>query len=356
MFMTRSSIRRVTGRVLAALVSLTPLAVSAASPPPATAPYAVVERWTLDGAGGWDYLTIDSPRHRLFITRGDRVEVVDTQSGSRIGRIADTGGVHGVALAPQLKRGYTSNGQANTITEFDYDTLAVIRTMPVAGANPDAILYEPTGRHLYTFNGRSKDVTVYDIETLSLVATLPMPGKPEFAVDDGHGHIYVNIENEQGQLVMIDSIKLATSATWSLPGCASPTGLALDRVRARLYSVCDGKVMVVTNALTGAQVAKVPVGDGPDAVAYDDEAKRVFSSNGEGNLTVVDAKPGDKFRVVGTVPTQRGARTMAFDPVTRRVYVVTSAFGAAPPATAEHPHPRPQPVPGTFTVLVLAPR
>jgi len=311
----------------------------------------VVQRWKIGGAGGWDYLTVDS-KHRLFVSRGTEVDVLDTQSGKLLGTIPDTQGVHGIALAPDLHRGFTSNGRADSVTVFDLDTLKTIREVKVPGHNPDAILYESKGKHVFTFDGRSKDVTVLDASTLAIVATIPVPDKPEFAQDDQAGHIFANIESDPGQIVKIDSRKLTVEATWPLPGCNSPSGLAIDRVHHRLFSVCDGNVMAVTNAETGAQVAQVPIGKGPDAAAYDEKRHLVFSSNGEGTLTVIRQESADRYRVVDTVKTQAGARTMALDP-NGRVYLVTAEFGAAPAASADQPRPRPVPVPDSFTVLVV---
>jgi YVTN family beta-propeller protein len=323
---------------------------AAAQPVPSMA---ITERWKLGGAGGWDYLTLDSSGQRLFISRGTRVDVINTGSGAVIGSIADTSGVHGIALAEDLKRGYTTNGKADSVTVFDLGTLKVIQETKIAAHNPDAILYEPVGKHIFTFNGKSKDFTVLDASSLALLATVPVPDKPEFAVDDGAGRIYVNIESDPGQLIAIDSRTFAIKAKWPLPGCSSPSGLALDREHHRLFSVCDGKVMAVTNAVSGAQVARVPIGDGPDAVAYDAKRGLVFSSNGEGSLTIVRQRSADQYEVASTVPTKRGARTMALDPVTGKVYVVSAEFGPTPAPTAEQPHPRPAPTSDSFTVLVL---
>jgi len=344
-------------RLAAVLLGAAGLAALAAAPAPQAPQYAVVDRWPLGGAGGWDYVTLDAPRQRLFITRGDRVEVIDAGSGKLVGSIAGTSGAHGVALAPERQRGYVSNGRGNSVTEFDYDSLAVLRTVAVPGANPDAILYEAKGARLYTFNGRSSDVTVFDAATLAVVATIQVPGKPEFAVADGRGHIYVNIETEPGQLARIDAARLAVDATWPLPGCRLPTGLALDRAHGRLFSVCDNRVMAVTDAASGRAVARVPIGSGPDAAEFDAERGLVFSSNGaDGTLTVVRQLAPDRYRAVATVPTQPGARTMALDPSSRRLYLVTAAYGAAPAAAAGEPQPRAPLVPDSFTVLVVAPR
>jgi YVTN family beta-propeller protein len=313
----------------------------------------VLQRWKLGGPGGWDYLTLDSTGARLFISRGDHVDVVDTASGKLLGMIPDTKGVHGIALAEDLKRGFTSNGRGDSITVFDLATLAVIKEIPVSGHNPDAILYEPVLKHVFTFNGRSKDVTVVDASSFAVLATIAVPDKPEFAVHDGEGQIFLNIESEAGQMLVIDGRKLVVRATWPMPGCATPSGLAIDRLHHRLFSVCDAKVMAVTDSVTGKQVAKVEIGEGPDAAAYDSKRALAFSSNGEGTLTVIHQESPDKYTVVDSVKTQRGARTMALDPSSGRVYLVTADFGPPPAATAEVPHPRPAMVPDTFTVLVV---
>jgi YVTN family beta-propeller protein len=194
----------------------------------------VLQRWKLGGDGGWDYLTMDSANQRLFISRATRVDVVSIESGKLIGSIPDTQGVHGIALAPALKRGFTSNGRANSVTVFDLDTLKVIQEAKVSGRNPDAILYEPSGKHVFTFNGASKDVTVLDASSLAVIATIPVPDKPEFAAQDGRGQIFVNIESDPGQMVVIDTQKLNVKSTWPLPGCNSPSGLAIDSRHRRL--------------------------------------------------------------------------------------------------------------------------
>jgi YVTN family beta-propeller protein len=332
------------------------VAGSAVCAPAADSGLQVLQRWKVGGAGGWDYLTLDAAGKRLFVSRATRVDVISTDSGKVIGTIPNTLGVHGIALAEDSKRGYTSNGKANSVTMFDSESLAVIREVKIAAQNPDAILYEPVGKHVFTFNGMSKDVSVLDAASLEVVATLAVPDKPEFAVDDGNGHIFVNIESNAGQMTVIDSGKLSVLRTFALPGCASPSGLAIDRIHRRLFSVCDGKTMAVTDADTGKQVARVPVGDGPDAAAFDSKRGLVFSSNGDGTLTIVREDTADHYTVQATLPTQRGARTMALDATTGKVYAVTSDFGPPPAPTAEQPHPRPVPLPDTFTVLVVGAR
>ena len=342
------------GLLLGAAAGATAIAVAEGASAPEK--MAVLQEWKLGGEGGWDYLTLDASAQRLFVSRGTHVDVVATDSGKIIGTIPDTSGVHGIALAPDLKRGFTSNGKGDSITVFDLGSLKVIQEIKVPAHNPDAILYEPAGKHVFTFNGKSKDVTVIDAAKLTVVARLPVPDKPEFAADDGAGSIYVNIESEPGQMVVIDSRTLKVKATWPLPGCNSPSGLAIDTVAHRLFSVCDDKVMAITDATTGKQIARAAIGDGPDAAAYDPKRKRVLSSNGEGTLTVLKQESADKYTLAETVKTRRGARTMALDPTSGKVYLATADFGPAPAATAEQPHPRPAAVPGSFTVIVVGVR
>src|SRR5258707_4418021 len=351
------AVTRITVNGLARLAGLGLLlgvaAGAAADMASAPAKMTVLQKWTLGGEGGWDYIALDSSARRLFVSRATRVDVVATDSGKIVGTIPGTNGVHGIALAEDLKRGYTSNGKGDSITVFDLDSLKIIQEVKIPAHNPDAILYEPVGKHIFTFNGKSKDVTVLDAVKLTVIATLPVPDKPEFAVDDGAGRIYANIESEPGQMVVIGSRTLKAIATRTLPGCQSPSGLAIDKAAHRLFSVCDDKVMAITDAQTGKQIARATVGDGPDAAAFDSARKLVFSSNGQGTLTVLKQDSADSYRVAETVSTQRGARTMALDPASGKVYLVTADFGPAPPATAEQPHPRPVPVAGTFTLLVV---
>jgi DNA-binding beta-propeller fold protein YncE len=325
------------------------------APVHATAPLRLAEQWRVGGDGGWDLLAFDESQHRLFVTRGDRVEVIDTRSGTLVGTIAGTSGVHGVALAPDLGRGYTSNGKTHSVTEFDLKTLKVVAEAPVSGMNPDSILYVPTRHLLITFNGRSHDASVLDARSLKIVATLPLPGAPELAVDDGAGQVFVNIESEPGQIARIDLKALAVSAIWSLPSCDSPTGLAFDSTRHRLFSACAAKVMAVTDSRDGHAVARIAIGEHPDGAGFDPVRRLVVSSNGEGSLTVAHEDTADSFAVVQTLPTQRGARTMTLDARSGRIYLVTADYGPTPAATTEQPHPRPPVLPGTFRVLVVEP-
>jgi DNA-binding beta-propeller fold protein YncE len=351
MFTMRTALR------FSASVGLCAAIAAAISADAAPAPkMAVLQHWKLGGAGGWDYLTIESAKHRLFISRATRVDVLDTESGKLIGSIPDTQGVHGIALAQGLNRGYSSNGRANSVTVFDLETLKISREVPIPGKNPDAILYDPSSKRVFTFNGASKDATVLDASSLAVIGTIPLPDKPEFAADDGHGRIFVNIESDPGQVVVIDGKTLAVKSTWPLPGCNSPTGLAIDAARSRLFSVCDGKVMAVTDSVSGKQVALVPIGEHPDAAAYDTKRGIVYSSNGEGTLSIVRQESADRYTVAASLATQRGARTMALDTSSGRIYLATADFGPAPPASAEQPHPRPAPIADSFVVLVVGER
>jgi YVTN family beta-propeller protein len=312
-------------------------------------PYKIIDRWKLGGDGGWDYLLADPPAHRLYLTRGLRVDVVDTQTGKLTGSITGLHGTHGVALDTAGKFGYISDGGGNAVVVFDRATLAIVATIP-AGTNPDAIIFEPATQTVWAFNGRSKNVTVIDAATRKVVATIPLPGKPEFAAVDGKGTIFDNIE-DKSEIVRLDAHALKLSAEWPA-GCEGPSGLAFDVAGARLFPVCDGNKMSVLDSNTGKLLATAAIGNGPDAAGWDAAHKLAFASCGEGVLSVIDAStPG--YPTLQTLPTQRGARTMAYDSAADRIYLVTADFGPAPAPTPEIPRPRPPILPGSFTVLVV---
>lgn len=344
--------------VVYALLQTAAPATPAADTSPLPAPvYTVSRSWPLGGAGGWDYLALEASGARLFISRGDRVDVAETVSGKLTGTIANTAGVHGIAFAPALKRGFTSNGRSNTVSVFELDTLRVIQEVPVSGKEPDAILYEPRQNHIITANGESSTLSVLDAGSLEVVATVALPGPPEFMTTDAAGTVYVNIETDPGKLVAVDAKSMAVKATWPLSGCANPTGLALDAVHHRLFSVCENQVMAVTDSLSGKQVGRVVIGSGPDAAAFDPDLGLVFSSNGmDGTLTVIRQETPDEYRVVATVTTQVSARTMVLDPATHKIFLAAAKLGATPAATEERPHPRPSAVPDSFSILVAQPK
>ena len=313
-------------------------------------PYHIIDRWKVGGDGWWDYLHVDSAAHRLYIAHGDHVAVIDTGTGKQIGDITGFRGTHGVALDTAGKFGYISDGGANAVVVFDRATLAKVATIP-AGTNPDGILFEPATQTVWAFNGRSKDITVIDTATRKVVATIPVPGKPEFAVADGKGNVFNNIE-DKSEIVRLDAHTRKLTATWPLTNCESPSGLAFDVPGHRLFPVCDGKKMAVVDSNTGKTLANPSIGDGPDAARWSAVHKLVFASCGEGVLSVVDAsKPG--YPTIETLPTQRGARTMGYDPATDRIYLVTAEFGPRPAPTPENPRPRPAMVPGSFTIIVV---
>ena len=321
------------------------------------ADYGVSTIWPLGGTGSWDYLAIEPSSGRLFVSRGDRVDVLSTSTGRRTSAVPNTAGVHGIAFAPEFRRGYTSNGRANTVTAFEVDSLRVIQEASAGGMKPDAILYEPQSQHVLTANGASNDISVIDPKTLQVVGNIPLPGPPEFMATDGAGAVFVNIETGPGKLVAVDGKTMKIRATWPLPGCANPTGLAIDTLHRRLFSVCENDVMVVTDSVSGRQVARVAIGAGPDGAAFDPDLGFVFSSNGsDGTLTVIHQDTPDVYRVIATVQTQQGARTMVLDQATHRIFLASARFGPTPAPTAEQPHPRPSIIPDSFVILVAEPK
>jgi DNA-binding beta-propeller fold protein YncE len=305
----------------------------------------------LGGEGGWDYVTLDANGLRLYISRSTHVSVVDPESRKEVGTIPDTPGVHGIALVPELGNGYTSNGRDATITVFDLRTLRQLSRISV-GTNPDAIVYEPVTRRVFTFNGGSHDTSVIDAATGVLAHTLPLGGKPEFAVADGQGHIFLNIE-DTSELVEIDATGPRVAARWPLAPCEGPTGLAMDVLRRHLFVGCSNRLMAIVDAGQGSVLATLPIGAGCDATAFDPRAGLAFAANGDGSLTVIREDGPGKFVVVENVKTKTGARTMALDSQRQRIYLVTAEYGPKPPATNDRPNPRPPIIPGSFTMLTL---
>ena len=261
--------------------------------------YRVVRTIAAGGEGGWDYLTIDPSARRLYVSRSTRVTVLNADSGALEGEIPGTEGVHGIALAPELGRGFTSNGRANTVTIFDPKTLATLGTVKVPGENPDAILYDPLSHRVFTFNGRTANVTAIEGATGAVAGTFAVGGKPEFAVTDLAGRVYVNIE-DKNEVVAFDSRTLKVEAHWALSGCEAPTGLAIDVKAKRLFAGCGNQVLVVLSTGDGRAVAKLPIGKGTDAVVFDPDSSLIFSSNGDGTLTIIHEDSPDTFHVVET--------------------------------------------------------
>lgn len=339
-------------RSWACSVALLAAAATAALAAPPDAPgYKVVRKVEVGGDGGWDYLIFDSAARRLYIPRSTRVMVFDADSFASVGEVPNTQGVHGVALAPELSRGFTSNGRSNTITIFDTKSLKTIAEVKATGENPDAILYDPATKRVFAFNGRTANATVLEAGTGEVAGTVALDGKPEFATSDGKGRVFVNIE-DKSLVTVIDSKKLVVEKKWPLAPCEEPSGMAIDREHKRLFVGCHNKLMAVLDTDSGKVVATVPIGEGVDANAFDPGTGLAFASTGDGNLTAARSE-GDKYVVAQAVPTQQGARTMALDEKTHRIVVVTAQFGPPPSPTAENPRPRRTMVPGSFVVLVL---
>jgi DNA-binding beta-propeller fold protein YncE len=314
--------------------------------------YHIAKTFKVGGEGGWDYLLFDEGSDRLYLSRATHVIVIDGDSGAAVGDIPDTPGVHGIAVAHEFGRGFTSNGREGMVTIFDLNTLKPI-TKIKTGDNPDAIIYDPASKRVFTFNGRSHDATAIDAATGNVVGTIKLDGKPEFAVSDEKGEVFVNIE-DKSELVALDPAKLEVKSTWPLAPCESPSGLAIDRKNRRLFAGCDNKVMAIVDADTGKVISTLPIGGGVDATGFDPEAGFAFASCGEGTLTVIKEESPAKFSVAENAPTQRGARTMALDSKTHRVFLVTAQFGPPPAPTADQPRPRPTILPDSFVVLMVS--
>ena len=323
----------ITNMLLAALVAgvATPVAHAA------TPDYALGSAFTLGPAGRWDYTAIDQQRHRLYLSRGDHVQVVQLPAGQPIADIADTPRVHGFAFAQEFSVGFISIGERDSVTVFDLNTMRAQRTIKTGG-NPDAMVYDLPSRKLFVFNGKTRNVTIIDARTLGVVATVAVSGRPESAVSDGAGKVYVNIEDHPG-IDVIDVASNTVRARWKLDGCDEPSGLAIDVAHQRLFSTCQNRIMAVTDALTGKRVADVAIGEHPDAAEFDPQSGRVYSANGggDGSLSIIHVDDADHFSIVSTLRTAKGAKTLALDSTSKTVYLPTA-------------------VQGQFTVLVAAPQ
>jgi YVTN family beta-propeller protein len=311
--------------------------------------YHIIKRLKVGGEGGWDYLTVDGAARRLYISRSTHVMVIDLDTDKVVGDIPNTPGVHGIAVAPELNRGFTSNGKADTSTIFDLKTLKVLGEVKTGG-NPDAIIYDPVSKRVFTFNGRSKDATVFDAATGKVVKTIPLGGKPEFSAIDGKGRVYVNNE-DTSEVIEIDSKKARVSRRFLLKACEEPTGMSLDAEHGRVFSGCHNKVMTVLDTKNGEVIATVSIGGNVDGNGFDSGTGLAFSSNGDGTLTVAHESFPGKYEVIETVATQRGSRTMAVDQKTHKIYLPAAQFMPPKASTSENPKPRPEMVKDSFEVL-----
>jgi YVTN family beta-propeller protein len=291
-----------------------------------TAPgYHVINKIPIPGQGGWDYLAVDEGTRRLYVSHATQVEVLDVDSGAIVGKIENTQGVHGIAIAPELGRGFTSNGQSSTVTVFDLKTLNKIAEVPT-GKKPDAIIYDPASSRVFAFNGGSNSATVIQAADGKVAGTVDLGGGPEYAVADGAGNVYNNLEDES-LVLKINARSLKVEQRWSAAPCASPSSISMDSRNRRLFIGCRSKVMAVMNADTGQVITTLPIGDHVDATAFDPDSKLIFNSNGEGTITVIHEDTPDKYSVVETVKTLPKAKTMALDPKTHQLFLSAAEAG-----------------------------
>ncbi|MBV8306279.1 MAG: YncE family protein [Gammaproteobacteria bacterium] len=335
---------------LTAIAALGALSAAAQAAPQ----YHLAQEVKLPGDGGWDDLTFDDGAHRLFISHGTQVLVVDTDKLTVAGTIEDTPGVHGIALATDVGHGYISAGRSGNVVVFDLKTLARLKDIKATGENPDAILYDSATHRVFSFNGRGRNATVIDSRSDEVVGTIALDAKPEFAVSDGKGTVYVNLE-DKSSIAQIDAQHMKVTAVWPVSGCEEPSGLAIDIANQRLFAGCGNKVMAVVDARSGHTLGTAPIGQGVDGAKYDSGMQLAFASCGEGVLTAVSSDAGGKPHLAQSIATQRGARTMTLDEHTHRIFLVTASFGPPPPATPDTPHPRPAMLPGSFRLLVVEP-
>lgn len=286
----------------------------------------------VEGDGGWDYLSVDEVNNRIFVSHGTVAQAIDIKTGKLAGTIPNTLGIHGIAIANDLNKGFTSNGRDSSVTIFNLKTFDVITKINVTGRNPDAIIYDAFSHKVFTFNGGSNNSTVIDANTNKVIGTISLDGKPEFPATNGNGKIYVNIE-DKSMINVINTATLKVEQHWPIAPGEEPSGLALDNQTHRLFSVCSNKLMVVTDAESGKVITTLPIGDRCDGVAFDPENKRAYASNGEGSITVVQEVSGNSFKVLETVPTQPGAKTIAIDKASHHLYLTTADYEAAPTAT-----------------------
>ncbi len=287
--------------------------------------YSVIKKIPIPGTGSWDYLTVDEAARRLYVSHGTQVEVLDVDSGSLVGTISNTPGVHGIAIAPESGRGFVSDGQSSTVTIFDLKTLKPISEVPT-GKKPDAIIYDPATSRVFAFNGGGNSATAIEAATGKVAGTVDLGGGPEFAAADGNGNVFNNLEDES-MVLKINSRKLTVEQRWPTAPCASPSSMAIDRANHRLFIGCRSKVMAIMNADSGQVVTTLPIGDHVDATAYDPQSGLIFNSNGEGTITVIHEDSPDKYSFVETVKTLPRAKTMALDGKTHQLFLSTAEAG-----------------------------
>jgi YVTN family beta-propeller protein len=312
-------------------------------------PYQVLKQWKIEGDGRWDYLEFDPLANVLYVTHGTSVAVLDGTSGTAIAMIAGVKNAHGIALDDAGRFGYISDGLSNDVVVFDRHTYNPILTVPT-GENPDGIAFEPLTKTVWIFNGTSRNASILDAASNKIIATIAVPGKPEFAIADGRGSIYDNLE-DKGEIARFDAKSRKLSAIWKLTGCDAPTGMAMDKLGHRLFSVCDNNRMAAVNADTGVVLGLASIGDSPDAARFSSKLNLVFSSNGGGSLTVIDV--ARKYSVLQTLRLPKGAATLAYDDATDRVFLSVADYGTAPETTTKVRHPLAPMLPESFHVIVV---
>ena len=313
--------------------------------------FSILKTFHIASPGGWDYIAIGPGNNRLYVSHGTQVNILDQTTGDSIGVIENTTGVHGIAFDKSQGKGFTSNGRLNNVTVFDLNTNQVI-TQIATGQNPDAIMYEPFTKKIITYNGRSQNLSILDPVENKLLDSIPVGGKPETAVSDGAGKIFVNIE-DKNEIVEVDMKAYKVIAHWPLAPAQEPTGLAIDKKTNRLFAGCGNKLLAIVDATNGKVIQTLPIGDGCDGAGFDAGTKNIFTSNGEGTLSVYQETSTDKFDLIATVPTKRGARTIAVDEKTHLIYLPTADFEQQAEQSAGGQRQRPRMIPGTFQVLVV---
>ena len=312
------------------------------------AEYKIVNKIHLQGDEKWDYLFSDDTKGLLYVSHGNMVQVVDEVKGELVGKIEGLNGVHGIAIAPALNKGFISTKNDNSVTVFDTKTYKVIQKLEVTGKSPDAILFDAFSQKVFVFNGHSDNVTVLNAETNAIVATIALSGNPEFSATDGKGRIYANLENKSS-IVVINATTFKVENEWPLAPGEEPTGLALDNESHRLFSVCANKLMVVMDAETGKVITTLPTGEKTDGAAFDPFLKCAYSSNGEGTVTVVSELNNNSFAILESIPTKKGAKTIAINKKTHHIYLPTADFETTPGIE------KPKVLNGTFIVLDILP-
>ena len=306
----------------------------------------LLKTFHITSSGGWDYLTVGPVHDWLYVSHGSQVNILNKKTGDSAGVIPNTTGVHGIAFDVDHGKGFTSNGRINTVTVFDMNTNAILAQVPT-GQNPDAIFYEPFLKKIITCNGRGKNLSIIDPENNMTVDSVAVGGKPEEATSDGMGKLYVNVE-DKNEIVVVDLATLRVLSHWSLSPCEGPTGLGYDRKTQRLFAGCD-KRLAVMDAVSGKMVDSIPIGDGCDGVAFDPATKNIYTSNGDGTLTVIHEDNANKFTVLDNVVTKRSARTIALDRDSHLIYMSTADFETPEPGQKG----RPKMKAGSFQVIVV---